>query len=203
MIQKLTQIAMASFFFGALNWSTSIQAEQREADGHIHGLTFLNLVVEGKAVLAELEAPGADIVGFEHPAETDDQMKQVKAALERLKSGDAVLTFEASAKCTLNSSNTELHGDSLSADHDHTHDDHEDSDHAAHNESETENHTEFRATYQWTCPEINEKTAISFPFFTSFPNSLKLRVNHAGDFGQGSAIISKGASELKFGELSG
>ena len=35
-----------------------------QMDAHVHGHGILNIAVEGQVVEMELEAPGADIVGF-------------------------------------------------------------------------------------------------------------------------------------------
>ncbi len=59
----------------------SIHAEQasgtdyRYADAHQHGKGILNIVLEGNTLLMELEAPGADIIGFEHTAKTATEKK--------------------------------------------------------------------------------------------------------------------------------
>jgi Protein of unknown function (DUF2796) len=70
-----------SLMFGAaLAAAALVQAqadERRELGAHLHGHSTLQIVIEGGRVAMELEAPGMDIVGFEHAAATDAQ----KAAL--------------------------------------------------------------------------------------------------------------------------
>jgi hypothetical protein len=44
--------------------------KHREAGAHTHGHGKVNIAIEGKQLFIELEAPGADIVGFEHKAKT-------------------------------------------------------------------------------------------------------------------------------------
>jgi len=48
-------------------------AQQRQAGAHEHGRGTLNIALEGTRLSMELEAPGADIVGFEHRAKTKKQ----------------------------------------------------------------------------------------------------------------------------------
>ena len=48
------------------------EAERRELGAHEHGHLVLNIAIEGDRIEMELMAPGVDIVGFEHAAETDE-----------------------------------------------------------------------------------------------------------------------------------
>ena len=58
---------------GALAATAAVAEERRELGAHEHGHSTLTIAVEGTRVAMELSAPGADIVGFEHAAETDEQ----------------------------------------------------------------------------------------------------------------------------------
>ncbi|MEP0520164.1 MAG: DUF2796 domain-containing protein [Hyphomicrobiales bacterium] len=189
---KQKQKAITSFILAAVLLPKTVYAEQRQVDGHVHGLASLNLVVEHNKVWAEFEAAGADIVGFEHAAETPEQMEQVRAALALLKSSESVLALAPSAKCILKTSNVELHGDDI---------DHDDHDHKVHSEIGEEGHTEFHVTYQWTCAKITHRTKISFPYFENFKQSQQLRFNRAGDLGQASTLITKDVQYQELGDL--
>ena len=68
----------------ALLASPAIAEESRQLDSHEHGVGELNIAVEGKTVVMELHAPGADIVGFEYVAESDADRAAVDAAVARL-----------------------------------------------------------------------------------------------------------------------
>ena len=46
--------------------ATAQAAERRELGAHEHGHSKLNLAVEGTLVVMEIEAPGMDVLGFEH-----------------------------------------------------------------------------------------------------------------------------------------
>lgn len=58
----------------------------RQLDAHEHGVGTLNIAVDGQAMAMEFQAPGADIVGFEHPAETEADLAKVERALAVLSS---------------------------------------------------------------------------------------------------------------------
>ena len=55
----------------------SVRAEEhRELGAHEHGHGTLNIALEGSRLTMELEAPGVDIVGFEHAASTKDRRRR-------------------------------------------------------------------------------------------------------------------------------
>lgn len=178
------------------------EEEHRQLGAHVHGHGILNIAIEGKKVAMELEAPGADIVGFEHEASTDDQKEQVKAAINKLKKDAAKLfVFSGAAKCTFTSAKAELEGsDEHDAhydhsdegkekheDHDHEedakkeHHDHEHEKEAGH-EGEAE-HSEFHVAYKLECAAPGELKELNVSFFKQFPNSKELEVTVVNDAG--------------------
>lgn len=102
------------------------EEEHRQLGAHIHGHGTLNIAIEGGKVAMELVAPGMDIVGFEHAANTDKQKALVKKAIDTLEK-DALTLFAVSeaAKCSVVKAKAELegaeeHGESEEhKDHDH------------------------------------------------------------------------------------
>lgn len=105
-----------------------------EEKAHVHGQGQLNLAIDGKELEIELIAPGADIVGFEHDAKSDDDKAAVQAAVAKLKDVAVVLGIPDAAKCTLEEAEIESalledqdHDDHAHKDEDgHKHDDHDD-----------------------------------------------------------------------------
>ena len=69
-------------------------AETRELDAHEHGHGAFNIAFEGDKVLMELEAPGADIVGFEHAATSAEDRAAVDAAIADLAKPLQLFAFE-------------------------------------------------------------------------------------------------------------
>ena len=65
---------------------------------HEHGLGVLNIAQEGKVLLLEFEIPGADIVGFEYVAESNDDKKGGRRIkIYQIKN---MIVFPASAECS-------------------------------------------------------------------------------------------------------
>lgn len=132
----------------------------------------------------ELDAPGADVVGFEHAPETDADLAAARAAIATLENPLALFAPPAAAGCTLTSAEVKLvalgpdgaeeievkgHGHSHS--HGHSHDD----DHG---------HTEFRAEYRLACADPARLTGLDLaPWFAAFPANAEVEINLVTDAG--------------------
>ena len=113
----------------------ALSEEKRELGAHQHGHGALNIAVEGGALVLELEVPGFDIVGFEHPAETEADKAAIEAGLAALSDANALFGLPAAAGCEVSNEVAELHGDE---DHHDDHDDHDHDEHAEHNHDDHE-----------------------------------------------------------------
>ncbi|AUQ66164.1 zinc uptake protein ZrgA [Phaeobacter inhibens] len=117
--------------------------ETREMAAHQHGVGALNIAVDGNMIEMDLRAPGADIVGFEHPAEQPEDQAAVDAALALLAAPMDLFVLPAAAGCSVVEVQAMLlggaaegrgNGTQKPADHDHeshAHDHHDHDDHDA------------------------------------------------------------------------
>src|SRR5271166_4176907 len=113
--------------------------EHRQLGAHVHGHGRLNIAIEDKTVSIELEAPGADIVGFEHEATTRAQGTAIEKAKATLAAGLSLFTPAAAAGCTQNASKV-----SIEAEHEHEHEHHaEGAKSDAEEEEADHHHSEF------------------------------------------------------------
>lgn len=154
----------------------------RELGPHVHGHGTLNIAVENTRVSIELEAPGMDIVGFEHEASSADQ----KAALANAKAqlGDPLTLFKvpAAAECKLAEAKTEIETE---AEHDHDHaaeksDEKTEHDHGhddGHDHDDHAGHTAFHVTYAIDCAVPENLTSITFDYFKAFAGAKELDVS--------------------------
>lgn len=121
-------------------------AETRQMDAHVHGVGSLNIAIEGFQIAMELHAPGADIVGFEHAAESDADKAAIEAAIATLNKPFEVFSIPEAAGCVVLSAKAELEmeGDHDGHDHgdhdDHGHDDHGHNDHDDHGHDDHKDH---------------------------------------------------------------
>ena len=192
-------------------WSAPLAAqenERRDLDAHEHGRGSLNIAVEGDTIWMELEAPGADIVGFEYVAESAEDRQAVEAAKTVLVQPLALFAIPSGADCRLSDAsvsliggehedeheheadhedehegetNTGEHEDEHAADHEDEHEGEHEDEHAAEHEDEhgEERHNEFHAEYVLKCAAPGEIDSIAFPYFDAFPGAHALTVNVA------------------------
>ncbi|KOO16977.1 zinc-binding protein, partial [Vibrio xuii] len=126
-MNKITPIALGI----TLAVSSFAQAEEgfRQHSAHVHGVVEFNIAQDANELLMEITAPGADVVGFEHAPQTDEQKHQLEAAVTQLKDANSIFTLAASAGCKIeHKSVTHTLGEDSHKGHDH-HDDHKGHDH--------------------------------------------------------------------------
>jgi len=163
--------------------------ETRQLDAHEHGTSTLNIAFDGGTLMMELEAPGADIVGFEHAAESDANRAAIEAAEATLSDPASLFVLPAAAGCTLASADAHLAGE----DHDHAHG--EDHDHS-HDETAEGTHSEFHAEYSFDCANPAAVTTIGFGFFDAFPGAQKVEVQVVGPNGASAFEVDRAAPTL-------
>jgi len=187
--------------------STLLAEEKRELGAHEHGHSALNIAVEGNQIAMDLEAPGADIVGFEYEAETQQDRAKVEAAIAALSDPLSLFVFPAAAACKAVEVDAHLvgeHHDAQDDEHDEhhheTHDEHDEHAHSEHDEHEHAEHdhdahdadehahegpqhNEFHAKYLLNCANINAIDRIEFAFFEKFPNAQEVDVQVISDKG--------------------
>lgn len=118
----------------AITSTAFAQEEFRQHEAHVHGHVELNIAQDGHELLMEITAPGADVVGFEHAPENDEQKVILNKALETLNHADTLFTLAPAAHCHLEQAFVKH---TLGGEHEeHDHDDHAGHDHDKHDEHE-------------------------------------------------------------------
>ena len=169
--------------------TVSVAEETRQVDKHEHGVGELNIAVEGNSIDLEFMIPGADIVGFEYKAKSEADIALVNDALIKFDEFNNIFSIPSTSNCNLVEADISINqGDNHKDEHNHDehddHDEHEDEhDHDDHDEHDEEAHNEFVAHYSFNCGNIKEIDRISFPYFTTFPNSGELEVQFVSEIG--------------------
>jgi hypothetical protein len=181
--------------------TTPVFAEEtRQLDSHEHGVGQLDIAFDGKQILMELHAPGADIVGFEYAAESAEDRAKVDAAIAMLARPLDLFVLTEAAGCTIVQASAELESEEGQADHEDEHDDHEDDDHedADHQEKNVgeAGHTEFHAEYLLACADPGAVTEITFTYFDVFPNALEVEVQLISNKGAKSFEVERDTPTL-------
>ncbi len=183
MIHAFTRAAAALALFATPAFAEG--TAHRQAGAHVHGKGTLNIAIEGSKVEIELEAPGADIVGFETAAKVDAQKAAVTKAKAELSDALKLFGLPDAAQCKVVKANVEIHAE------DHDHDEKDEADHKDeghdHDHDKAEGgaqHSEFHATYALECAAPERLTGLSTTYFTTFAGAQSLSVNVATAKGQ-------------------
>lgn len=168
-------------------------SEQRELGAHQHGRGSLQLAIEKDRVVMELEAPGVDIVGFEHAPKTQAERDAVEAAKRRLADPLALFGLPKAAGCKVIEANVELedgHQHEAGAKDDHKHD-------HKHGEADKHGgHTDFQAMYILECKEMKALTTLEFTYFEAFAGAASLEIVAVSDKGQIKAEATRKAPKV-------
>lgn len=111
---------LSPFLLLATGACLSLPAVAGPGHAHEHGVTHLDLVLDGGVLAVRLQAAGQHIVGFEHVAETDEQRAAVAAAKDVLANGATLFSPAAAAQCRLQKAEVTAPG-ATGAQHDHGH----------------------------------------------------------------------------------
>ncbi|MBS0241525.1 MAG: DUF2796 domain-containing protein [Proteobacteria bacterium] len=154
---------------------------RREHGPHVHGEGRLGIVLDGKQLQLELEAPAADIVGFEHAASTDADREAVRTAAATLEKADTVFVLPAEAGCKLDAASVEAEGALAPPDP------------GAKPEAKHEDggHSELHAVYTLTCTAPEKLASITFPYFKTFSRAERLDVTVVGPKSQTQADATR------------
>jgi hypothetical protein len=169
--------------FAACLAFAALAEEHRQLGAHMHGHGRLNIAIEDKTMSVELEVPAADIVGFEHEPETQEEKAVLEAAKAKLAAGLSLFTPASAAGCAQTSAKV-----MTEADHDEEHEA-RDSHHAQGSDHE---HSEFHADYALECASPSQITSMSFDYFRAFPNAEALTVSLISAQGQASFEVTRG-----------
>jgi hypothetical protein len=170
---SIAATALATMVLGP----NSLQASERQLDSHEHGVSTLKLAQENETVLFELEAPGNDIVGFEHAPKNDDQQAAVKRALSQFEKPEAIFVLSAEAQCVASNQHAEF---------------------------ETgEDHAGFHITWTMTCKNPSKLQWMTTSFFNIFERAEEIEIEAIGNAGQAAIEFEKGQSRVNLSNAVG
>ena len=182
-------IGLVAGFGGAV-----LAEERRELGAHEHGHSKLNLAVEGTQVVMEIAAPGLDVLGFEHPANSVEEKAAVEAGRVALADPLSLFVLPAAARCRVVETAVMLEQEEQGHEgEEHAGEAHADDDHGA------ELHSEFAGRYTLDCTDPGALTDITFAWFDRFPNAKEVAVTLLTAKGQASFEVERGDPPLAIG----
>ncbi|WP_170410023.1 ZrgA family zinc uptake protein [Ruegeria atlantica] len=162
MFRKFAAIALILFPVMALS--------QAQDSVHEHGTGYVDIAFADQTFSLSLTVPAADIIGFEGPAESDDDRAKVAVAISDLSKPLGLFVLPEEAGCFTASANVTLSGERLGQD-------------STEQAADEDQHSEFLADYLIQCEDITASDNIRFAYFDRFENAQKLivRVARSGE----------------------
>lgn len=197
------------FLLGLAATASASHAQiQRQHDAHVHGSAELRLALEAGSLEIELQAPGMDIVGFEHAPTEAAQKAAIANAIAYLDSA-VWITLPSAAGCALEKATFHTHGfgangqEVESGPAPHAHGDEEPasydrqghghqhaSDGAADAHADHGHHADFHGTLRWQCSRPAALASIAITLGQRFPAISRLTVESISEHGQGRTVLS-------------
>ncbi len=166
----------------ALPSSANEHAHNTQA-AHIHGVAELQIAHIGNKLEIRFESPSANLLGFEHKAETHDE-KQRAADVDRvLKSPQILFGFQGS-ECKLSTLDVGFSSISEPNIDEHQH-------------ISYTTHSDITAEYSFLCSTEESLNEITVDLLDQFPAVEMLNVNWVLSTGQGSAQLSANNKSVK------
>ena len=178
--------------FGSAQTGGFVQEEPHE-----HGAASLDVVLEGETLNMTFVSPAVNLVGFEYAPATPEEEEAVADALAQLEDGATFFTPAEAAGCELSSQEVEREvtseeGHSEGEEHSgeetggaeegHSEDEHSDEEGAV--------HSEFHATYTFTCAQPDRLSGVEMrQLFARYPGIEDLDVQYVLPSGQGAAEL--------------
>ncbi|TNY26441.1 hypothetical protein BV497_08845 [Fulvimonas soli] len=82
----------------------------RQHGPHVHGIATVDVALDGPALQIAVEAPGANLVGFEHPPHDAQERARLEAVLAALRAPSGWLSPAPGADCRLLDADVQPHG---------------------------------------------------------------------------------------------
>ena len=189
-----TSVGVFSSIF-AVSCLSLAHAQQANLGAHVHGVSELNIVIEGNKLEIQLRSPAINIVGFEHKASTEQQIKKVKQSEIKLHEHKALFSF-SSGGCRLTQAQIDLANlikkntiekdvhDHQKSDLDHNHEKEKEK------EKEYDNHSEVVAHYYYDCEDMDDLSSLSLGFFDVFPAMQQINGIWITTSGQGAITLT-------------
>ena len=142
------------------------------------------MAAEGDKVEIGFMSPGANIVGFEHPATSETDKAAIRSAMATLTAGEKLFIFPEPADCQL--ADADVHGPASDG-----------TTHSGHSHgSDKETHTEFEVRYQFQCANPSALTHIDVRIFDVFPGTEEIDAQFITPRGQGARELTPKSPRL-------
>ncbi len=173
-------------------------AATRQHGSHTHGIGQLNIVLDGNDLVLELQSPSANIVGFEHSPENEEQTQAVQKAIALMQEGEKLFALPKQAECSLHDAHVETN---MLGDHQDKHDSHghgHDEQHSDSEHNEKTGHSEFEAEYYFKCNKPANLNTLDVLIFELFPGFEELEAQLLSPKGQSVKELTPKKQQITF-----
>ncbi len=151
--------------------------EAQSSNAHAHGVGRLEMTISETEIALTLQVPGNDIVGFERPAENEEDRARVVDAISDLSQPLNLFELSPEAGCMTASANVALVGDAFGQEEA--------------SENGAAQHNEFHADYLLQCEEMTAITTIRFAYFERFSEARQLTVKLSSSKGTQDILVQR------------
>ena len=143
-------------------------------DAHSHGSGVLEVSVEADVIVIRLQAPAADMVGFEGAPSTAEERQKIADALAVLIDPVELFGFVEAADCSVLETAVVPWSEDEDGEHADDAADHDDNDHAVDDQDHDAVHSDVIADYRLGCRAIDRLSGLSTTYFAHFPAAIDL-----------------------------
>jgi hypothetical protein len=147
----------------------------RHHGAHVHGVTNVDLAIDGSDIDLAVEGPEVNFVGFEHDPANDEERGQLNNAVVDLRVPEAWLVLPADAQCRRISTEVTDPG-----------------------KHDADGHSDLGAHYRFTCARPDLLRGVDLGLLARFPHTVQIVVNTATASGQDRHLLEHGATHVDF-----
>lgn len=171
--------------------SPSVASGFRQHGAHVHGYVTYDIAQDSEDLLIDIYAPGMDVVGFEHQANTEAEKKEIQDKTQLLNHYSSILKIDSAARCTVTDHRVNLLKTSVN----------QPVSEGVHNPFvEHSSHSSFEIKYQFHCQAPSKLDEIDTSWFKLFPSTKAIAANYFTDKGQNATELSKSHTSINLGD---
>jgi Protein of unknown function (DUF2796) len=184
----VTSMAFCPIFLSCISANAAVHAEPKPEEfeqhaAHEHGKVMINVALEEKHLVIELDSPAVNVVGFEHEPRTDSERAAVRTVSDVLKSGNGLFGLPKDALCLFQGAEIKAPKWEPSPDEHGAPDRHE-------------HHADYEARFTYQCDAPGSLTWLEPWLLDKLLNVVEARVNIATGSGQQSEVVKGGHAHV-------
>lgn len=176
--QPFRSLFSGLIFFATLGIAVNAAANE---GAHVHGHVKLDVVIDAKTLIVQLEAPLDSLLGFEHRPRTAAQKQAADILLKQMNDGATLIRPEVAASCK--PTKVTVESEALQF--------------AKPAGGKDEEHADLDASFEFTCEQPDKLTFIEIGFFDAFKRIQKIEVQVAGPKGQSKQTLKRSDKILR------